>query len=565
MPRASWITKRPERPSLTATQVALQFVTQLQEGGRPSIEAALDQAPAGEWADLLQSLLIAEVNARRTRGESPSARDYLPRFPAHPHVVWAVLPEYMPPSPALESPPPPNRRTIDPESTADRVAAPMAMSVPPMFEHVERGPASATGRRRRRVVPGVMIFLVAATVVPLTVFPRRQSVIETPHGPPARAPKAAINLFAKAAAIDPERDLAEWVLSIGGRGVALPDGASRRPFGGDTPLPKVKFAVTAIILPPDAAGRWKPDDLDRVRGRDKLQTIVLHASRPMTEVDLAPLAGLPLRTLELHAPAIWAPGALFASFPDLEALVLPHCPGLGDSDLAAIGRLARLSALTLNTSKLTANGFRELRCPGLKSLRLGEDVAVTPDHMRHLQRLPLEELECAAEVTDDAFVELALFLELKRLRLRRAAITDVGLRAVAGLGKLEEFRAEGSAVTGPGLEHLVERKGLQVLDLSGGKLTNDALGALLGLPDLRELRLAGNPLTDDAAILLAQLERVEVLDLGETGLTDAGLAMLKGHATLRGLIVTNTRVTGPGVQDFEAGTPACKVTHGKRR
>ena len=192
-------------------------------------------------------------------------------------------------------------------------------------------------------------------------------------------------------------------------------------------------------------------------------------------------------------------------------------------------------------------------------------MALTPDHVRVLQRLPLESFECAAEISDETFIEFALFPDLRRLRLRKAPVTDASLKAVVGLGKLEEFRVEGSSVTGPGLEHLAERKGLRVLDLSGGKLSNEALGTLLGMPSLKELRLAGNPITDDGAAVLAQLDAVEVLDLGETGITDATLRVLKAHPTLKTLIATNTRVTDPGVRDFESGTPGCKVVIGRRR
>lgn len=571
MPRASWMTKRAQPPSLTATQVALQFAAQLQAGDRPSIEAALDQVTSAEWADLLHSLLIAEVNVRRTRGENPTARDYLPRFPAHTHIVRAVLPDPPASDRVLEQPALAAHQS-NPESPAAVVApaapvagVPVAMPALRAMEDVGRGSKPTRARRRRRMLAGGLLAGGSAvTAVLLIAFPRPQSLVETPHAPPPTPPKVAGNLFPKAPA-DLERELADWVLAIGGRGTVLPDGASRRPFGGDAPLPKVKFAVTGVVLPQEAAGRWKPDDLDRLRGRDKLSAVELHSAEPLTEPQLTPLAGLPLRSLELHAPVVWVSGAFLAGFPDLETLVLPNCRGFGDADLAAVGRLGKLSALTLNTPKVTAAGFRELRCPGLKTLRLGPDVAVTADHLRVLQRLPLEEFECAAEVTDDAFVELALCLELKRLRFPRAAITDAGLRAVAGLGKLEEFRTVGAAIAGPGLEHLADCTGLTVLDLSGAKLTNDSVGTLLGLTALRELRLAGNPLTDDAAILLAEFERLELLDLGETGVTDAALATLKGHSTLKTLIVTNTRVTGPGVRDFEAGTRGCKVIHGRRR
>src|SRR5437899_2614630 len=93
---------RPPLPSPRATGIALRFVADIQAGRRPSIEKALDQAPRNEWAALLQSLLIAEINARRARGENPTARDYLPRFPAHTDVVRAIVPE--PPLPAPQVP-----------------------------------------------------------------------------------------------------------------------------------------------------------------------------------------------------------------------------------------------------------------------------------------------------------------------------------------------------------------------------------------------------------------------------------------------------------------------------
>jgi hypothetical protein len=388
-----------------------------------------------------------------------------------------------------------------------------------------------------------------------------------PPGPtaPGPAPKVSPKVTPTAAPTDPERDLAEWVLSLGGRGAVLPDGGSRRPFSADAPLPKVKFAVTAISLPPEAAARWKPDDLERLRGRAKLSSVQLHATGTLTEATLAPPAGLPLRTLELNAPSVQVSGAFLARFPDLETLLLPRCPDFGDADLAAVGKLGKLSAFAVNSPKLTVNGFMELRNPGLKSLTLGEDVALTPDHVRVLQRLPLESFECAGEISDETFIEFALFSDLRRLRLHKAPLTDASLKAVVGLGKLEEFRVEGSSVTGPGLEHLAERKGLRVLDLSGSKVSDAALGTLLGLPALKELRLAGNQITDDGVAVLAQLDGVEVLDLGETAITDATLQILKAHPTLKTLSVTNTRVTGPAVRDFEAGTPGCKVVFGRRR
>jgi hypothetical protein len=534
---------------------------------------------------------VAEVGDRRSRGETPKARDYLPRFPAHTDVVRAVLPDASPPADPVEveevpeaqrvEPPAPVaerralpiERTDYPESPAVVVGVPVATPiVGPLVPELIPQPSAVAARPRRRLwrlaVGGLVLLGIISSAALLLAFrarPKRAEVPAPPATAPAPAPTIPPKVAPKAAPADPERDLAEWVLSLGGHGIVLPNGGSRRPFSAGAPLPKVKFAVTAISLPSEAAARWKPDDLERLRGRAKLSSIQLHGAGPLTEAALAPLSGLPLRTLELNAPSVQVSGAFLARFPDLETLVLPRCPDFADAELAAVGKLGRLSAFAVNSPRLTVHGFMELRNPGLKSLALGTDVSLAPDHVRVLQRLPLESFESAAEISDDTFIEFALFPDLKRLRLRNAPLTDAALKAVVGLGKLEELRVEGSSVTGPGLEHLVERKGLQVLDLSGGKLSNEALGTLLGLPALKELRLAGNPITDDGAALLAQLDGVEVLDLGETGITDATLQILKAHPTLKTLSVTNTRVTVPAVRDFEAGTPGCKVVFGRRR
>jgi hypothetical protein len=570
VPRAAWLSRRRTAPSRTATQVALQFVADVYAGGRPSIEAALDEAPPAEWAGLLRALLIAEVNARRARGEVPTARDYLARFPAHTAIVRTILPELPPPAP---DPPPLAAGQVGyPESPAELVrsesdpptaASAQAASVEPPVAEVPTVSRPPRARRRRRWVGGAILMMAAVLAA---VLPRLMPVdgpTPTPPPAPAPVPKPAPKVVPKVAPTDPERDLAEWVLGLGGHGTVLPKTSSRRLFSAEAPLPKNRFAVTAVVLPPEAAGRWTPADLERLRGRDKLSALELHSASDLTEAALSPLAGSPLRTVELDAP-VRAPGQFFASFTDLEWLALPHAPDFSDADLAALSGLARLSALSINSPKLTLKGFEGLQCPALRSLTLGPDVAVTPDYVRVLQRLPLEQFECAAEMTDDAFIEFALFPEMRRVRLHHAPLTDSALRAVIGLGKLEEFRAIGTSVTGPGLEHVAERKGLRVLDLTGARLTNDSLGPLLGMPALKELRLAGNPITDDGAFILAQLDGIETLDLGETGLTDAALRALAKHLTLKTLIATQTRVTAAGVRDFEAQTPGCKVVYGKR-
>ena len=586
---------RPGLPSSTVTGIALRFVAELQAGRRPSIETALDQAPRDEWPGLLQSLLIAETNFRRAHGESPVAREYLPRFPAHAEVVREVVPDMAPAvarsvlvaEEVIPEPPPlPVRPMNYPVASAVLVApipavaarapAPLAVMLPDTFADLEPDveftpPLPPRRRRRWRWVLAIGVVLLAGVAVAIYFLAPKHK----PGEPPPPAPLRPTSLpkgsgydplaTPKYANTDPERELADWVLQLGGRGVLLPEGSSRRPFTAEAPLPKNKFEVTALTLPRETAGRWNTADLERLRGRSKLRSIQLHASVPFTEEMLAPLAGLPLRTLELIGSPVLASGGFFAGFPNLETLTLPSTPEWTDADLTAIGRLTKLSSLAVSSKKLTPNGFKELKSPTIKSLTFGEDLVLTPDHVRVLARLPLEEIESDAGMNDDTFLEFAVFPELKRIRFRKTTITDAGMKALVGLGKLEELRIEGSAITGPGLKELAERTTLKIVDLSGAKLTNTSIELLLALPPLKELRLAGNPIGDQSSAQLAQLDGVEIFDLSATNISDVTLKNIKKIPNLKTLIVTNTKVTNAGAREFEASVPGCKVVFGLRR
>ena len=579
--------RRPAPIIRPVSEIVQTFTAELWRGRRPSIEAALDETANDEWPGALRTLLLAEIADRRARGETPVVREYLPRFPAHIDVVRAVFPPPPagPPT-AAESPGPLPawvRQASLPESPTILVTpppVPLAVVLPaPAPKAPLVPPASPSARSRRRRFPYLIaaaIFAIVAASGGLAFVRRPDSdpgpptqALPAPVGPPSvalgPAPLSSKPLARPKAPADPERDLAEWVFALGGRGEVQPDGGLRRPFGPDARLPRTPFAVTGLELPAAAAGAWATADLSRLAGRRSLNSVRLHATGSLTEADLAPLAGCPLRTLELHANPVRVSGAFCAAFSDLETLALDVAPEFGEADLVAVGGLPKLTTLNLNSPNLTIDGFKGLRNPLLKTLKFGDRVALTADHVRVLRRPDIEEFESAAGMTDDTFLEFGLLPDLKRVRLRRTALTDEGLKAVVGLGKLEEFRVDGSVITGTGLEHLAECTGLKSVDLCRSKVRNDHLGALLALPALRELRLAGNPVSDAGVNLLAQLERLELLDLGQTAITDSALGQLAKHPTLKTLIVTNTRVTTRAVVEFEAATPGCKVISERRR
>jgi len=595
---------RPVAPTPLVTTIALRFVAALQAGRRPSIEAALDSAPSSEWSGLLQSLLTAEVNDRLSRGETPHIREYLPRFPAHMAIVRTAFPS--PQFASIAGPAIPTATLLRPGPTAfsaaplailpipmlstvpspaipiarayvsPSAAVPMPIVEPIEFENFEPPPAPGPARNRRRrkrlKLAGIAAVLFIGTLVTILKLPRNKAVETRPQenqGPSVVAKGASekkIDLIgAKTAVVaDPERELAEWILARGGHGTVSKEVGGQVPFSSGTPLPKTKYFVTGIVLPLESASQWKAADLSLLSGKEKLVRVQLHHPTDLTDANLEPLATLPLQALELHGTAVGVTGAFLSKFPELSVLAILHAPSFSDADLAVVAKLTKLTSFSVNSPRLSIAGLKGLKNPSLRTLHFGDVVKFTPDHVRVLQGLPIEEFSCDSEIADDAFLEFAVMPNIRRFRLLKAPITDNGMKAVLGLGKLEELRAIGANIGAAGLEHLTERTGLKVLDISGAKLDNDALGKLLALPALKELRLVGSPISDQQVNLLAQLEVIEILDLSRSNVTDAGLASLKKHPTLKSLILTGSKVTPGGAIDFERSTPNCKVTIGNR-
>ena len=336
-------------------------------------------------------LLVAEVGDRRARGEAPTARDYLPRFPAHTHVVRNVLPD-APPRPApTEGEDIPEARRVEPpacapEPTPLSAGAWIARSRRP--SSWRRSPLESSRRRSARqsrspgrfpAVPGrggdgwsalrgLMLVGVTAAVLWLTLRPRPKHVEGPPAPPgptaPGPAPKAVAEGHPQGCA-RPARNTT-WPSGSGAWAAAAWSCPTAAVAGRSAPrLPSRRSSSPSRRSPsrprPQPGGSpttWNGS------ATAKLSSIQLHAAGPLTEATLAPLAGLPLRTLELNAPSVQVSGTFLARFPGLETLLLPRCPDFGDVDLAAVGKLGKLSAFAVNSPRLTVSGFMELPEPG---------------------------------------------------------------------------------------------------------------------------------------------------------------------------------------------------------
>jgi hypothetical protein len=78
----------------------------------------------------------------------------------------------------------------------------------------------------------------------------------------------------------------------------------------------------------------------------------------------------------------------------------------------------------------------------------------------------------------------------------KSAITDEGLKNLAGLVELRKLELEGANITNAGLKHLAGMKNLTMLNLTGAKVTDDGMEELTKLPKLETVMLYDTKITD---------------------------------------------------------------------
>jgi len=589
-------------PSSLATQIAFRFVQHWLAGSRPRMEDALAAVPPAERLDLFESLLMAEVNARKSRGEMPDAAEYAARFPQYVPMIAAALGAPRPAAPApMPVAVPMTAVQHSPTSVVPVAPLPVGVGVMPvampMYAAEHRPAAFAFGdmpdqpagpdaaaqwedRQTRKlgwVIGAAFLGIVGLGVVAaLAVLPRLRDMTpvepvadvaegpgpETPKNPGVKTETKDIDMGGPKATGDPEKDMVDWLRDIGGSGFVLTEQGGRVRYSPGQNMPKTgKFTVDQISLTADTANRWNDRSVARFAELKDLKRLDLHRDKDLSDDTLTPLAATAkLRHLELRGLDLKVTGAGIARFADLETLVVNTAPGFGDADCGAVSQLQKLSSLELNGTKISPVGFGHLgKLPKLTTLTFGADLTLSPDHIRVLQSAPLQELRSAGGLSDEVFREFAIFPEMRRYNLRKTLIKADGFKAVAGQLKLEDITIVDSEITGDALKHLAELKALTTLDVTNSKVEGEGLSTLAQLPNVKIIRLAGCPILDKDAALLAPVDTMEELDLSRTKITDGALAALKKHQRLKKLILRGTAVTPGGIKEFQTGTPQCKV------
>jgi Leucine-rich repeat (LRR) protein len=260
----------------------------------------------------------------------------------------------------------------------------------------------------------------------------------------------------------------------------------------------------------------------------------------------------------------------------LRTLGLQNTP-ISDAAMAPISQLRSLESLGFTHAQLTDSGLAQLG--GLKRLRrlsLYLCSGYTGAGLSFLKDLPqLESLVLyGQEITDQAAVNIAEAKNVRTLDLRDTAITDEGLRHLAGLTKVEVLyvlpvsgdikdgqivRSTEPRISDAGLQYIGQMTELRGLILSSTRVTAHGMKHLAGLKHLEALDLSWTDVSGGGMENLKDLVQLRYLGLGYTRITNAAAEPLAALPNLVELDVRSTRMTEEGVAQLTKAMPKTKI------
>ncbi len=196
--------------------------------------------------------------------------------------------------------------------------------------------------------------------------------------------------------------------------------------------------------------------------------------------------------------------------------------------------------------------FRDVarECPNMDNLQIS-GTQITDVGVRDLA--PLSKLQClnldSTEITDDSLGEIGHFFPgLTTLDVSRTRITAAGVRRLEVLGNLHYLHLSNVPIDDECCASIAKLRHLRVLSLAESRVTDDGVAKLVAaLPDLEGLWLNGTPTSDESVVLIAKhLGGMRELGLGRNA-TDAGVAALQ-RLKLSTLDATSANLTDAGVR-----------------
>jgi len=242
--------------------------------------------------------------------------------------------------------------------------------------------------------------------------------------------------------------------------------------------------------------------------------------------------------------------------PSLYAFINIGSSDLSQHDLHSLQRFSNLTRLKLTGSTVSEEAVKELGAlTALTDLNMSfaKVSDANLDGLGRLTNLRVLDLQ-VANIDDSAMRQVGMLGQLTSLNLAGVPLSDKG---VAELGKLKNLTrlslgGTASAITDVGVAALAPLGKLQQLSLAFTQVTG-AIGPVLGgFSDLENLSLSHTQFDSAAMEHLAGLRRLKSLDLTDTKMDDAGLRHLAACKSLQSLSLRNTPITNEGLQALES-------------
>jgi internalin A len=379
---------------------------------------------------------------------------------------------------------------------------------------------------------------------------------------PIRATASVLPALLMAAALcawaadSSQADIERAVAALGGHAVRGPDGnivevSLARTWASDNDVEKVADLKTLKRL--DLSFTYVTDaGVQRLAQAPALEELTLNTAEALTDAAASYLrANKSLRKLVLRGVDITDVGMPYlAALTGLKSLDLSHTM-IGDVGLESLPALSELEELNLGGTRITGTNLNFLKLlPKLRKLsfngiqRRNAGACWTP------------------LITDLDLNTISLLSRLEDLNLGvGVSLGKTGVPVGAGNCRV----TGGIQLTDLGVAKLAKLTRLRQLDISGAKITPAGLSALTKLPDLERLSLWNCKALDDSiAPVLAVLRKLHNLDLSYTSVSDETLKTLAALSDLKVVYLTDTKVTGAGVDAFRKQNPESFVSWGRR-
>jgi hypothetical protein len=314
-----------------------------------------------------------------------------------------------------------------------------------------------------------------------------------------------------------------------------------------------------------SARPWAPLWLRRWLGDEYFQevTSVQFLNRPVTDVDLAPLASLDrLEEVAISGAPITDDGLKHvANLKALRIVSLWETRGITDAGLAHLSALTKVQTLNLYDCEITDAGLVHLRAMvHLENLLLGK-TRVTGPGLSHLGRM--SKLKTLFTPTNSAGLEhigrLHGLQELYAYDTRQPTPGD-GLSDLAGLKGLRVLVLGENLCSDKGLATLAGLAGLTRLDIGGARVTDGGLNSIAKLEGLQELTIGKSKVTGAGLAVLLDLPNLHFLDLQDSSCVgDDGIEHLRKLDGLRTLGLAGTTLSADGIVRIREALPATKV------